>query len=162
MHAKFEGENLKIERAVSILVKWVFIMWSNLKWRLLLFEEQKKMIRSYMTSFDRSLMDYDSINNPVDHMILLPYVLKMRFIFQTEISSVTTTEQCQTVQYIHNVNYLLFSHCENPIVYFFYIYLLYMAPSTCIFHELMWYLLCSIVYDFKIRCAVRRWLKLPN
>jgi hypothetical protein len=23
MHAKFEGENLKIERAVSILVKWV-------------------------------------------------------------------------------------------------------------------------------------------
>jgi hypothetical protein len=31
MHAKFEGENLKIERAVSILVKWVSIMWSNLK-----------------------------------------------------------------------------------------------------------------------------------
>jgi hypothetical protein len=30
MHAKFEGENLKIERAVSILVKWVSIMWSNL------------------------------------------------------------------------------------------------------------------------------------
>jgi hypothetical protein len=31
MHAKFEGEKLKIERAVSILVKWVSIMWSNLK-----------------------------------------------------------------------------------------------------------------------------------
>jgi hypothetical protein len=31
MHAKFEGENLKIEGAVSILVKWVSIMWSNLK-----------------------------------------------------------------------------------------------------------------------------------
>ena len=31
MHAKFEGGNLKIERAVSILVKWVSIMWSNLK-----------------------------------------------------------------------------------------------------------------------------------
>jgi hypothetical protein len=31
MHAKFEGENLKIERAVSTLVKWVSIMWSNLK-----------------------------------------------------------------------------------------------------------------------------------
>jgi hypothetical protein len=31
MHAKFEGENLKIERAVSILVKWISIMWSNLK-----------------------------------------------------------------------------------------------------------------------------------
>jgi hypothetical protein len=30
MHAKFEGGNLKIERAVSILVKWVSIMWSNL------------------------------------------------------------------------------------------------------------------------------------
>jgi hypothetical protein len=30
MHAKFEGEKLKIERAVSILVKWVSIMWSNL------------------------------------------------------------------------------------------------------------------------------------
>jgi hypothetical protein len=30
MHAKFEGENLKIERAVSTLVKWVSIMWSNL------------------------------------------------------------------------------------------------------------------------------------
>jgi hypothetical protein len=37
MHAKFEGENLKIERAVSILVKWVFIMWSNLKFAVLLF-----------------------------------------------------------------------------------------------------------------------------
>jgi hypothetical protein len=31
MHAKFEGENLKIERAASILVKWVSIMWSDLK-----------------------------------------------------------------------------------------------------------------------------------
>jgi hypothetical protein len=31
MHAKFEGENMKIERAASILVKWVSIMWSNLK-----------------------------------------------------------------------------------------------------------------------------------
>jgi hypothetical protein len=30
MHEKFEGENLKIERAVSTLVKWVSIMWSNL------------------------------------------------------------------------------------------------------------------------------------
>jgi hypothetical protein len=34
MHAKFEGENLKIERAASILVKWVSIMWSNLKGRI--------------------------------------------------------------------------------------------------------------------------------
>jgi hypothetical protein len=47
-------------------------------------------------------------------------------------------------------------------IYFTYTCILYMAPSTCIFHELMWYLLCSIVYDFKIRGAVRRWLKLPN
>jgi hypothetical protein len=30
MHAKFEGGNLKIEHAVSIFVKWVSIMWSNL------------------------------------------------------------------------------------------------------------------------------------
>jgi hypothetical protein len=44
------------------------------------------MIRFYMTSFDRSLMDHDSINNVVDHMILLHYVLKMRVTFQTEIS----------------------------------------------------------------------------
>ena len=34
MHAKFEGENLKIERAASILVKWVSIMWSNLNGQL--------------------------------------------------------------------------------------------------------------------------------
>jgi hypothetical protein len=28
MHAKLEGEILKIDRAVSILAKWVSIMWS--------------------------------------------------------------------------------------------------------------------------------------
>jgi hypothetical protein len=27
------------------------------------------MIRFYMTCFDRSLMDYDPVNNAVDHMI---------------------------------------------------------------------------------------------
>jgi hypothetical protein len=54
-------------------------------WRLQVFEEQKKMIRSYITSFDRSLMDYDPINNPVDDMILMHYMLNIRFMFQTEI-----------------------------------------------------------------------------
>ena len=45
MHAKFEGENLKIEHAVSILVKWVSIMWSNLnttKTKFICFKTKKK------------------------------------------------------------------------------------------------------------------------
>jgi hypothetical protein len=70
--------------------------------------------------------------------------------------SVTTTEQCRTVQYFHNVNYLLF----NPSVYFFhmYMYIVYCTwfPCDTCFIALYDFL------DFKIRGAVRRWLKLPN
>jgi hypothetical protein len=44
-----------------------FNTWLIGNYRLL--KSKNKMIRFYMTCFDRSLMDYDPVNNAVDHMI---------------------------------------------------------------------------------------------
>ena len=70
-------------------------------WRIKVFEEQKKMIRFYLTCFDRSLMDYDPFNNAVNHMINYYCITYWRWGSCSKRryqSLIITTEQYQTVQ----------------------------------------------------------------
>jgi hypothetical protein len=54
-----------------------FNTWLIGNYRLL--KSKNKMIRFYMTCFDRSLMDYDPVNNAVDHMINYYCIIRIEY-----------------------------------------------------------------------------------